>query len=298
MFVVTTHPKVYLHDLITSNAISRLKMAPKVSILMGVYNCEKTLAEAIDSILWQTFRDWELVICDDGSSDNTLSLIKSYARRDSRIRIMANSTNLGLAPTLDRCASIAQGIYYARMDGDDISEPNRLEKLTRTLDQNPDVALVSSWMTCFDEGGPWGEVRTVPRPTSRDFISGTPYCHAPCMMRASAFRKVGGYGNASWVRRVEDYYLWFKFAQAGLAGLNLQEALYRVRDDRCAITRRTFTSRVNDAVVRWRGFGMLRLPLWTRLWCLKPLLTWLVPIPIYNWLRRRRLSKSLPVFAR
>lgn len=267
-------------------------MNPKVSILMGVYNCEKTLAEAIDSILAQTFTDWEFIVCDDGSSDGTLAIAESYARRDPRIRVLANERNLGLAPTLDRCAAAAKGTYFARMDGDDISEPRRLEKLVDALEQHPEVSLVSSWMTCFDEHGAWGVVKTVPRPGKRDFLGGTPYCHAPCMMRASAFRRVGGYGDSPWARRVEDYNLWFKFAQAGLTGLNLQEALYRVRDDRQAIARRTFRSRLNGVVVRWRGFGMIGLPIWAKLWSLKPLLTWLVPTPIYRLLRRRRLAKQ------
>lgn len=265
---------------------------PKISILMGIYNCAKTLPEAVDSILCQTFTDWELILCDDGSSDETPAIAETYALRDGRIKFIRNPRNLGLAPTLDRCADVASGVYFARMDGDDISEPQRLEKLNEALDSHPEIAVVSSWMTCFDEQGSWGTVRSVPRPGPRDFIGGTPFCHAPCMMRASAFRAVGGYGNSPWIRRVEDYNLWFKFAQAGLNGMNLQEALYRVRDDRAAVSRRTFRSRLNGVVVRWRGFGMLGLPFLTRLlWCLKPIATWLVPTPVYRWIRRRRLSR-------
>ena len=258
---------------------------------MGIYNCERTLGEAVSSIRGQSFGDWELILCDDGSRDGTLALARRLAAADPRIKVMANETNRGLAPTLDRCATIARGEYFARMDGDDISEPRRLEKLVDALDANPDASLASSWMSCFDESGTWGTVRTEPRPGPRDFIAGTPYCHAPCMMRASAFRKVGGYGDSPWIHRVEDYNLWFKFAAAGLGGINLQEVLYRMRDDRDAVARRTFRARLNGLLVRWRGLGALGFPWWVRLAAAKPILTWLIPTPIYRFIRRRRLSR-------
>lgn len=265
---------------------------PRVSILMGVYNCSNTLAESINSILRQSYTNWEFIICDDGSCDDTLSIAQSYATQNSRIRVIQNKANLGLAPTLDICAAQAKGELLARMDGDDISHECRLEKLVAALDANADISLVSCWMTSFDENGIWGEVRSKPIPSPRDFISGSPYCHAPCMMRRKAFEKVGGYGNSPWIWRVEDYNLWFKFSAAGMNGLNLQESLYFVRDDRDAENRRTFRARLNGTLVRFRGFARLRLPWWSFLLAPRPLLVWALPGPIYRWLHRRRLRKN------
>ena len=260
---------------------------PTVSILMGIYNCAPTLSEAIESIQAQTFSDWEFIICDDGSQDSSLALAENYAQRDSRIKIIKNPQNLGLARTLDHCAAVARGKYFARMDGDDRCEPTRLAKLFTALEAHPEVAVVSSWMSMFDEHGTWGLIRTQARPTAADFASGSPICHAPCMMRRTAFEAAGGYGSQPWVIRAEDYYLWFRFYAKGFTALNLQEPLYHMRDDRAAKARRTFKSRINETIVCWKGFGLLGYPLWKRIWAIRPLLVWAIPSWLYERLRKR-----------
>ena len=257
---------------------------------MGIYNCAYTLVEAVQSIRDQTYTDWELILCDDGSTDNTLAKAEALAKTDSRLRIIRNSKNLGLARTLDYCASVALGEYFARMDGDDRCSPDRFAKLVETLDAHPEAAVVSSWMSRFDETGTWGIARTKSTPTRADFFSGSPICHAPCMMRRSSFEAVGGYGNQPWVIRAEDYYLWFRMYAKGYKAINLQESLYQMRDDRAAKHRRTFRSRLNETIVRWKGFGLLGYPIWKRIWSIRPLIVWLVPLPLYDWIRRRRMS--------
>ena len=97
----------------------------KVSIIMGIYNCAATLPEAIDSILAQTFPDWQLVLCDDGSKDNTYAVAKAYQERiPDKIILLQNEQNMGLNHTLNRCLQAATGEYVARMDGDDVSLPS------------------------------------------------------------------------------------------------------------------------------------------------------------------------------
>lgn len=265
-------------------------VVPRVSIAMGIYNCEDTLQAAVNSLQAQTFRDFELIMCDDGSTDGTLGLAKKLAEFDSRIKVIANKSNLGLNHALNHCLKFARGEYYARMDGDDLSEVNRLEKLLAKLDDEPDLALVSSWMTTFDAAGTWGIVRTLPNPTAKDFLRGSPFCHAPCMMRTDVLRNLGGYGTADYVRRSEDLDLWFRLYAAGYRGANIQEPLYAMRDDRNARNRRTLRSRFNEAVVLWRGFRMLKLPRISRIRALRPILVGLLPGCIYDSLHRRRLS--------
>ena len=109
----------------------------KVSIIMGIYNCASTLSEAIDSILMQTFKDWELIMCDDGSIDNTYQIAKRYQKHVGRkIVLLKNDQNMGLNYTLNRCLAVASGEYIARMDGDDISLPTRLEKEVEFLKED------------------------------------------------------------------------------------------------------------------------------------------------------------------
>lgn len=266
--------------------------APKVSIAMGIYNCAHTLAEAVDSILAQDFRDWELILCDDGSTDGTLAAAESHALRDPRIRVVRNPRNLGLNHSLNHCLRVARGEFYARMDGDDISMPDRLTKLLAAMDAHPDVALVSSWMTCFDERGDWGLVKTRPAPTKADFTRGTPFCHAPCMVRMSVMRELGGYGTEPWLRRSQDYHLWFRLYAAGHRGINLQEPLYRMRNSREAASRRSLKTRLMEARIMWFGFRLLHLAPWHYLRILRPVLLGLMPGWIYERLHRWKRSRS------
>jgi glycosyltransferase EpsE len=257
---------------------------------MGIYNCAPTLVESLDSIARQSYTDWEMILCDDGSTDDTLHLAREWARRDPRTRVLANERNLGLARTLDRCIAEAAGALLARQDGDDISEPDRLEKLVAAMDAHPEIAVVSSWMSCFDEKGVWGLARTKMLPTADDFLSGSPICHAPCMMRPAAVLAVGGYGAQSWVLGAEDLFLWLRLYAAGYRAMNLQEPLYRMRDDQNALSRRTLARRLNETRVRWKGFGMLGLSWHKRLWAVRPILVWALPTGVYRQLRGKRLK--------
>jgi glycosyltransferase involved in cell wall biosynthesis len=105
-----------------------MRINPQISVIMAVYNGEKYLAEAIESILNQTFKEFEFIIIDDGSKDNSLNIIKRYAKKDSRIIIIKNEKNMKLAWSLNKGLKIARGKYIARMDSDDISLTDRLEK--------------------------------------------------------------------------------------------------------------------------------------------------------------------------
>ena len=127
----------------------------KISVIMGIYNCQDTLSEAIEAILNQTLDNWELIMCDDGSTDNTYLVAREYAKKDSRIHLIRNKVNRGLNITLNRCLSKASGEYIARMDGDDICTPDRFEKQVDYLDRHLETTVVSSWMTLFDSSGEW-----------------------------------------------------------------------------------------------------------------------------------------------
>ena len=129
------------------------KKQRKVSVIMGIYNCASTLAEAIDSLLAQTYTDWELIMCDDGSTDNTIAVAESYVERCDNILLIQNEHNMGLPATLNHCLEYAESEYIARMDGDDISLPERFAKEVDFLDTHMEYALVSCYMICFDEHG-------------------------------------------------------------------------------------------------------------------------------------------------
>ena len=112
-------------------------MKPRISVLMGIYNCATTLPEAIDSLYAQTYKDFKLILCDDGSTDNTYEVAKKYADKYDNIVLLRNEKNMKLAYTLNHCLEYADTEYVARMDGDDISIPERFEKQIKFLDTHP-----------------------------------------------------------------------------------------------------------------------------------------------------------------
>src|SRR5690606_26975275 len=121
-------------------------MKPRISILMAIYNCATTLPEAIDSLYAQTYKDFKLILCDDGSTDDTYEVAKSYVGTYENIVLLRNEKNLKLAATLNHCLQYADTEYVARMDGDDISLPERFERQIQFLDEHPEYAVVSCLM--------------------------------------------------------------------------------------------------------------------------------------------------------
>lgn len=120
---------------------------PQISVIMGIYNCADTLPESIESIINQTFKDWELILCDDGSSDNTYQVARQYkAKYPEKIVLLRNKKNRGLNYTLNRCLRAAKGEFIARMDGDDRCPVNRFTKELEVLRRESDIAIVSTDM--------------------------------------------------------------------------------------------------------------------------------------------------------
>lgn len=125
----------------------------KVSVVMSARNADKYISKSIESILNQTFKDFEFIIIDDASTDNTLTIIKEFAKKDKRIKIIINKENIGLTRALNNAISIAKGEYIARQDADDYSAPERLETQILFLEKNNNISLVGTSVTIIDEAG-------------------------------------------------------------------------------------------------------------------------------------------------
>lgn len=265
----------------------------KISVIMGIYNCAATLSEAVGCILAQTYPNWELILCDDGSRDDTYALAQSLQQQyPEKITLLRNDTNRGLNYTLNRCLEHASGSFIARMDGDDICDPRRLEREMSVLEENPELSIVSCDMAFFDESGSWGKISHPTDPRKEDFPRESPFCHAPCLVRREAYDAVDGYSVSDKLLRVEDYHLWIKMYAHGFRGRNIHEALYQMRDDRNAYSRRRFRYRLNEAYVKLLAVKMLKLPAWMAVYALRPVLTGLMPRFLYDFLHKRRLAKE------
>lgn len=126
---------------------------------LSVYNCKNynLLRKSVESILQQTYKDYEFIICNDGSTNNTLEELKKIAQSDSRIKIISYEKNRGLNHALNECLAVSQGKYIARQDDDDVSKPERLKKQVQFLDENREYAIVGTCADVFDNNGIWGE---------------------------------------------------------------------------------------------------------------------------------------------
>ena len=266
---------------------------PKISVLMGIYNCADTLPEAIESILGQTVQDFELILCEDGSSDSTYDVALDFQKRyPDKIVLLKNERNMGLNITLNRCLAVAKGEFIARMDGDDRCDPQRFEKELAVLEAEPEFAIVSTAMTYFDENGTWGRCEVNPLPQPADFVRSGAFCHAPCMVRREAYLAVGGYSEDEKFLRVEDYDLWVRMYAKGYRGKNLDETLYHMRDDRAAAARRNMRARINEARVTRKAVRLLKLPKYCYLHSLRPILVGMLPGFLYDWLHKRRFGSN------
>lgn len=262
-----------------------------ISIIMGIYNCAKTLPEAVDSIICQTYDNWELIMCDDGSADNTFKIAQEYKEKyPDKIVLLKNEKNMGLNYTLNRCLKSAKGEYIARMDGDDLSLPTRLEKEIHFLNEHPQYAIASCPMVYFDENGDFRTGKAGGEPDINLFAKGTPFCHAPCMVRKEAYTAVNGYAVSKNRLRVEDWDLWVRMYEKGFRGYNLDEPLYKMRDDRDAYSRRKFKYRINEARVGASAVKKLHLSPVNYLYCARPIIVGLLPKPIYDYLHRKKIS--------
>ena len=270
-----------------------LEEQPKVSIIMGIYNCEETLKESIESIINQTYPNWELIMCDDCSKDNTLKIAKSYEKRyPNKIKVINNEKNLTLGPTLNRCLEVANGKYISRQDGDDISTLDRLEKQVIFLENNKEYDLVGSSMISFDENGEYGARKLNPEPKGKDLMKGSTFAHATILIKKEVMDALGGYSTKPYTKQVEDYNLWFRFFQKGYRGYNLEEALYYVREDRNAYKRKSYKRRLNEIRVMVEGCKNLKLPFKYYLMVIKPIIASIVPSKLLMTYHRKKFRIS------
>jgi len=194
---------------------------------MTVFNGVAYLKEAIDSILQQTFEDFEFLIIDDTSTDGSCDLIESY--NDPRIRLVKNKNNIGQTRSLNHGLELGVGKYAARIDQDDISLQDRLAKQVDFLDNNPKVALLGTWFELISANG--STIKTVTRPTRHEDIVdmitlNNPFAHPSVMYRRNAAIKVGGYPEK--FSYAQDRVLWL-YISRGHRVANLPEVLTQVR---------------------------------------------------------------------
>ncbi len=212
---------------------------PLVSVVMAVYNGSAYLEEAIESILSQTYAKFEFIIINDGSSDDTTNVIKSFSEKDQRIIILNNEHNLGLTKSLNKGVNLAHGEFIARMDADDVSLSNRLKEQVDFLIKNADYVCVGSNVDLINaEGKKTGTVKLPEIAFIPNYLKKRNcFVHGTLMFRSSALPKVGGYDEN--YQLAQDYELLLRLSNDGQLG-NIDRVLYRLRERRGSLSAQKF----------------------------------------------------------
>ena len=207
---------------------------PKISVIMPAYNAEKYIKEAMDSILNQTYGDFEFIVLNDCSRDRTEEIILSY--EDDRIVYVKNEQNMGVAATLNKGLGLAKGDYIARMDADDISMPERFAQQVAALDANPKLAVLGTNTEIFNENGTicTGWSATNPDQMKVDLLFSCGLAHPSVMMRRQVIQAMGGYDLE--FEGMEDYDLWCRVAEEHDVS-TLPQILFRYRVHGAQVTK-------------------------------------------------------------
>ncbi|MFV0497906.1 MAG: glycosyltransferase family 2 protein [Candidatus Fimivivens sp.] len=268
---------------------------PLISVIMGVYFLKAetgVLARAVRSVLDQSFSDFELIICDDGSSAPAQALLEQMAAIDTRVKIVRRGDAITLPQKLNFCLSCATGPFIARMDDDDFSHPQRLEQQYDFLVQHPGVAFVGCNVNRVFGTGETTPLTLPALPQPQDFRFAMPYIHPTLLFRREALETAGGYCEKKYCLLCEDYDLLLRLYQLDFKGANLQSILFDYAMMGVEEKPKKYRFRINEATVRFirfRHLGMLpqALP-----YVVKPLMVGLLPRSLLNGLRRKREARK------
>ncbi len=263
---------------------------PLVSVIMGVYNDTKYLEEAIDSILNQTYTNFEFIICNDCSTDKKVQyILNNYRDKDFRIVLINNKTNLGLATSLNNCLSIARGKYIARMDSDDRSLPNRFEEQVNFLENNPQYVVCATGSYYIDKDGERFKstkesvVRTI---DFNDAVKKSPVMHPTTLILRDVLDKVDGYTVNKYTKRAEDYDLWCKLTHKGYKLANIPNLLFEYREDLEGLKKRRYKYRIQEAHLKFYWIYQTNMPIYYYYYSIRPLLVGLIPASLMKLLKK------------
>jgi len=273
------------------------KKVPVLSIIMGTYNSEKYISEAVDSILKQTFTDFEFIIVDDGSVDKTASILKNFCQKDSRIKVLWQKENIGLARSLNRALNIAKGKYIARMDADDIALKERLEREIEFLEKNEDYSIVGTGCYFLNSKGEIFGEKIFPiydKDIKKELLKGNAFLHSSVMIKREIMAKFGGYDEK--FKFSQDYDLWLRMMNHCKMH-NLPEKLMVKRFHyRCLTIEKKKEQSKYALKARINALKRGDYPLWALIYLIKPVIvSYFLPDNVTRVIRKKFL-KSGEVF--
>lgn len=264
----------------------------KLSVIMSVYNGERYLKEAIESILNQTFKNFEFIIIDDGSTDKSPQILDKYAKKDKRIKLI-HQKNIGLTKSLNKALKLAQGKYIARIDADDIAYKSRFKKQIRFLEKHPKIGLVGNYVDVIDEKGK--NIGRLIYPTNdkdirKVLIKKNPFCHSTIMFRKEVAEKVGGYNKD--FSAAQDYDFWMRISKHYQIA-NLSEVLGAWRLRKKAITFQKNISQIKANLrIQIKAIKDGLYPWYYLIFLLRTIFLFVFPIRFRSFIKKRFLWKK------
>lgn len=257
-----------------------------VSVIIAAYNVEAYINECIESLLNQTYKNIEIIVCDDCSTDKTLEILLQY-KDIPFLKVISNDSNKKQAYSRNKCINLSRGKYILIQDADDLSEPTRIEKLIAAFEN--EIDFVGSSCYCFNDKGVFDSIQSRTRyPQKGDLLKGISFIHASMMFRRTALQGVNGYRVSKHTTRIEDYDLILRLYACGYKGKNIPDFLYGYRVNADNISRRSFANRIDECLIRFEGFkanGLL-LPFgW--MYVLKPF-----PAYLYQFIKYWKILSS------
>jgi len=237
-----------------------LNNKPKVSVIMSVYNGETFLNDAIESILRQTFSDFEFIIVNDKSTDNTENILREYIKRDERIKIIQNSENIGLTKSLNKAIKQSKGTYIARMDADDVSEPERLEKQIRFMGNNLNIVLCGTLGWIIDDKGEKikeKNLKTSYADIKKSLLFNNQFIHSSLFIRKDILDKEGFYDES--FQKSQDYELILRLASKYQVA-NLPDRLIEWRMNTNSLSWSNKEQELSAIRARWRAITRYNYP--------------------------------------
>ena len=269
--------------------------APLISVLMGTFYRREELSplnHSVSSILQQTYKNFEYLICDDGSTPAAKRVLEKYAAADMRIKLVRPGSALTLSEKLNVCLQVSMGSLIARMDDDDVSHPNRFSKQIAFLQQNPQIAYVGCNAALVCAGKMVGYRQLPQYPLAQDFYMTQPFIHPTLIFKRSALLSVNGYSERSEAILCEDYDLLLRLYKQGHFDANLQEYLFDYSVPDTARGNRKMAYRWNETLTRYARFRDLGLLPAAFPYVIKPLAVGVLPESILKRIKTRRIQHT------
>lgn len=260
-----------------------------ISVIIPTFNASNSIEQAVDSVLNQTYQNFEIIIVDDLSTDDTWNKLLKIRNKDSRVHIFQNEKNSKSAFTRNNAVSKTKGDYIAQLDDDDYWASDKLQKQLEFLECHSDIDFVGTNAFIWDREGIYGEIERPMYPSAKDLVKTSAFVNPSIMFRKKSFQAVGGYRVSSETVRGQDYDLFLRMYSERMRGANIQENLTYYYKDNAYYNKISWQSRIGEAKFKYRNFKKMGMLPQSLHYVIKPIIAIFVPNNLMAWNQSRKI---------